>query len=60
MKFLLATVAGSDVADKARNLMSRIVSDELMSMLNYCGRGKKTERGSVDHKLVTSLIFGRC
>lgn len=60
MKFLVSTVAGSDVGDKVRNVLSRLMSDDVMAMLNYRGRGSKNKKALVDFKLVISLIFGMC
>ena len=58
VKLLVSTVNGSSVAEKVRNLLGRLLSDDLMISLNYHGRGLKNKKGLVDFKMVLSLIFG--
>lgn len=58
VRHLVSTVSGSGVADKVRNVLSRLMTDDIMASLNYRGRGTKSKRGLVDFKVVTSLIYG--
>jgi hypothetical protein len=37
----LSTTAGSDLADKTRNILKKIMTDKMQMMFNYEGRGTK-------------------
>lgn len=53
----LSTTAGSDLADKTRNILKKIMTDKMQMMFNYEGRGTKNNASLKKYPAILSVIY---
>jgi hypothetical protein len=54
----LAVTSGKDVAEKARNVTKKLMTDQVQLLFNYEGRGSKQKKPLKKLKQLISLISG--
>lgn len=55
----LSTVPGRDVADKTRNVLKKLMTDEVQMLFNYEGRGQKNKRSIKEFPRILSAVYGK-
>lgn len=54
----MAVTSGKDVAEKARNVTKKLMTDRVQLLFNYEGRGSKQKKPLKELKQLISLISG--